>query len=147
MATRLLALIPHRTPFVFLDRVIANDTLQSSIVVASSVFRAAPTDPARRMHHDLLLVEAMGQAGCLILKQMDRFRDQTIVFTQLKNISMPPSPEPYETVEIHARVTKFTGARFGTVQAEAVVGSATIASAELGFAGVPDRGYSGKPKE
>jgi 3-hydroxyacyl-[acyl-carrier-protein] dehydratase len=67
-------LLPHRPPFLFVDRVVAEDTTQGTLVAEHDVDPAAEVFqghfPGHPVFPGVLLVEAMAQTGaCLLNRQ------------------------------------------------------------------------------
>ncbi|MCA9544157.1 MAG: 3-hydroxyacyl-ACP dehydratase FabZ [Myxococcales bacterium] len=126
------AVLPHRPPFLYLDRVIEAD-LDAGRCVAERTF--PPEEPFFAGHFPgapivpgVILVEAMAQTlAYLALRQHP---GQAVLLTGVDGCKLRKPVRPGETVRFTITVER---ARLGVVQAraEAAVGGAKVAQAQL----------------
>ena len=130
-----LALLPHRPPFLFIDRVMSID---ERAIVATRVFRPEEEFfrghfPGRPIVPGVLLVEAMAQAMALLVLQQQP--NQRVYLTGIDRARFRQPVLPGQEIEITVRIE---GARLGVFRAvaEVKVGRVRVADATLsGFAG------------
>jgi 3-hydroxyacyl-[acyl-carrier-protein] dehydratase len=129
-------ILPHRPPFLFIDRVVS---IEIERIVAVRTFR--PDEDYFRGHFPgnpivpgVLLLEAMAQAMAILAMQGDPGRQ--VYLTGVDRARFRHPVHPGQEVELNVRLE---GARMGIVraQAEARVAGARVADATLsGFIGM-----------
>lgn len=125
---RLVDLIPHRPPWLLVDRVVARD---GDSVAAER--RVAADDPllAGGELPELLVLEALAQtAACLNAGALGRHRGLLVAASR---VAFDGRAQAGDVIALHARKTATMGAlvRF---EAEARVGERVIARGEMTFA-------------
>ncbi|MCB1963211.1 MAG: 3-hydroxyacyl-ACP dehydratase FabZ [Rhodocyclaceae bacterium] len=132
--TEILKYLPHRYPFLLIDRVVEMEA-HKSIVALKNVTMNEPFFPGHFPHHPVmpgvLIVEAMAQAAAVLsFKSMDMMpdEDQVVYFAGIDKVRfkrpVTPGDQLVMTVEItnnKRNIFKYTGvARVdGQVAAEA----------------------------
>ena len=132
--TEILKYLPHRYPFLLIDRVVEME-VHKSIVALKNVTMNEPFFPGHFPHHPVmpgvLIVEAMAQAAAVLsFKSMDMMpdEDQVVYFAGIDKVRfkrpVTPGDQLVMTVEItnnKRNIFKYTGvARVdGQVAAEA----------------------------
>ena len=131
----ILRLLPHRYPFVMIDRIIDIRGEEHGIGIKNVTFNEPqflghfPDNPVMP---GVLLIEGMAQtAGVLCLRQMKSERRRAMYFLTIDKAKFRKPAVPGDTIEYH--VNKITHRRnMWWYRAEAKVGDALIAEAEVG---------------
>jgi UDP-3-O-[3-hydroxymyristoyl] N-acetylglucosamine deacetylase/3-hydroxyacyl-[acyl-carrier-protein] dehydratase len=132
---RVLDLLPHRYPFVMIDRVVE---LQDNDL--SAIKNVTINEPYFQGHYPgnpvmpgVLQVEAMAQAaGILLLKQKDK-DGKTALFMSCDKVKWRKPVRPGDQLLIKAKLTKVRGA-IACAEGECTVNGQVVSSAELMFA-------------
>jgi len=134
---RVLDLLPHRYPFVMIDRVL-EVTNEDELVALKNVTINEPYFqghyPGRPVMPGVLQIEAMAQAaGILLLRRLD-VGDSTIAFfMSADKVKFRQAVEPGDALQVHAKITKVRGNKLATATAECKVGGKVVSNAELMF--------------
>jgi beta-hydroxyacyl-ACP dehydratase FabZ len=128
-------LIPHRFPFLLVDRVI-DITEGESITAIQNVtmnewffqghFPGAPVMPG------VLIVEAMAQTGgVLMMKKLSGAEaPKAVYFMTINNVKFRKPVTPGDTLKFVVTITKMKGA-IGTMHGDAFVGEDKVAEADM----------------
>jgi beta-hydroxyacyl-ACP dehydratase FabZ len=128
-------LIPHRFPFLLVDRVI-DITEGESITAIKNVtmnewffqghFPGAPVMPG------VLIVEAMAQTGgVLMMKKLSGAEaPKAVYFMTINNVKFRKPVTPGDTLKFVVTITKMKGA-IGTMHGDAFVGEDKVAEADM----------------
>ncbi len=117
------AYLPHRAPFLFLDRIIRLEpgVAASALVRISSDCQSFPP---------LLLIEAMAQLGGIAAGQRE---GEGGILAAFDRVELPPAIMPGESVTVEVRIVKGFGTLF-LVDGTALAGGDPVASAQLTLA-------------
>ncbi|MDR1017201.1 MAG: 3-hydroxyacyl-ACP dehydratase FabZ [Lachnospiraceae bacterium] len=102
-------IIPHRYPFLLLDRVESLEPGKSIVakknVTANEEFFNGhfPQEPVMP---GVLIVEALAQAGAVALLSMDEFKGKTAYFGGLDKVKFRKKVVPGDTLELHVEIIK-----------------------------------------
>jgi 3-hydroxyacyl-[acyl-carrier-protein] dehydratase len=134
----ILTILPHRYPFLLIDKILDIDTEKGTIVAQKNVtineaffnghFPGAPIMPG------VLIVEAMAQAGGVLVNSRGEHSDDN--YALLLNIKEAKFRHPVKPGDI--LIIKCEGIHFsskgGRVHATAYVGEKVAVEGEMGFA-------------
>jgi len=133
--SEILARIPHRYPFLLVDR--AEDYRPSESIVGIKCVTI--NEPFFQGHFPdyavmpgVLIVEAMAQTGALLMSKslnVDR-AGKTILFTSLDNCRFRHPVRPGDVLRMNVRVLRARGGLF-KFEGKALVGDKTAAEAEF----------------
>jgi 3-hydroxyacyl-[acyl-carrier-protein] dehydratase len=132
---RVLASLPHRYPFLMVDRVIEIDGDNSAIGVKNVTI----TEPHFMGHFPgqpvmpgVLIIEAMAQtAGAICVLSQGWDRPNLVYFISIDNARFRKPVVPGDVLELHVRKTRNRG-NLWKYQAEGRVAGAVVAEAEIG---------------
>ncbi|NQW30537.1 MAG: bifunctional UDP-3-O-[3-hydroxymyristoyl] N-acetylglucosamine deacetylase/3-hydroxyacyl-ACP dehydratase [Ignavibacteria bacterium] len=134
----ILKLLPHRYPFVMVDRITEYDPENNRIVGIKNVTINEPQFtghfPDRPIFPGVLILEAMAQTGCLLLLAKDvDVEKKLVLFTGMNNVKFRSQVVPGDQIVMELVMTKF---RMNICQLEgkAYVGGTLVAQAELSAA-------------
>jgi UDP-3-O-[3-hydroxymyristoyl] N-acetylglucosamine deacetylase/3-hydroxyacyl-[acyl-carrier-protein] dehydratase len=134
---RVLDLLPHRYPFVMIDRVldVPNDdelVALKNVTINEPYFQGHY--PGRPVMPGVLQIEAMAQAAGILLLRRLEVGDNTIAFfMSADNVKFRQAVEPGDALHVHAKITKVRGNKLATATAQCKVAGKVVSSAELMF--------------
>ena len=139
---KILAMLPHRYPFLMVDKIIEYSPDQNRIVGVKNITFNEPEFmghfPNRPIFPGVLIMEAMAQTGCMLLisKGIDPEK-KLVVFTGMNNVKFRREVIPGDQLVMELEMTRF---RFNICQlvGKAYVNGQLAAEAEL-QAAVVDR--------
>lgn len=133
---RIREILPHRYPFLLIDRIIEIDLEKPSILGQKNVtmneaffqghFPEAPIMPG------VLILEALAQTGGILVHEKG-FTDKIALFLSVNQAKFRNPVKPGDVILLYAEGTVFSS-KGGRVKAKAMVGSKVAVEAELGFA-------------
>lgn len=133
---QILDLIPHRYPFVMVDR-IEEIIGEDEIIAIKNVTINEPYFtghfPGNPVMPGVLQLEAMAQtAGILMFKRNDG-TDKLAFFMSADKVKFRRAVKPGDQLRIHATITKNKGNKFISASVECSVADTKVSSAELMF--------------
>ena len=134
---RVLDILPHRYPFVMIDRVIefvSEDELVAlkNVTINEPYFQGHY--PGRPVMPGVLQVEAMAQAaGVLLLRKLPVEENKIAFFMSADKVKFRQAVEPGDSIEIRVKLIKIRGNKIATATGECKVGGKVVSSAELMF--------------
>jgi 3-hydroxyacyl-[acyl-carrier-protein] dehydratase len=139
--SKILSIIPHRYPFLLVDRVLESDGI-SHMVAIKNVTVNEPFFQGHFPEHPVmpgvLVVEALAQVGVILLFSCDENRDSKLVyFSGIDNCRFRQPVIPGDQLRLEITVLKHRP-RFYRMKGEARVNETLVAEAELSCA-VVDR--------
>ncbi len=132
---RILDTIPHRYPFVMIDRVVElnDDTLTAikNVTINEPFFQGHY--PGNPVMPGVLQIEAMAQAaGILLLRKMD-VENKVALFMSCDKVKWRKPVRPGDQLNIKVRMTKLRGS-IACAEGECTVAGQIVSSADLMFA-------------
>lgn len=136
---RVLDMLPHRYPFVMIDRVtefVGDDALVAikNVTINEPYFQGH--FPGRPVMPGVLQIEAMAQAaGILVLRVIGEV-DRTSYFMSCDKVKFRRAVEPGDQLEIRIKLIKIResrGQKIGVAAGQCLVDNKTVSSAELMF--------------
>lgn len=133
---QILNLIPHRYPFVMLDRVteIVNE---NELVAIKNVTINEPYFqghfPGRPVMPGVLQLEAMAQAAGFLMLRLTSNDNKVCYFMSADKVKFRRAVTPGDQVVIRAKLVKTRGAKIGIAECSCSVGSEVVSSAEIMF--------------
>jgi UDP-3-O-[3-hydroxymyristoyl] N-acetylglucosamine deacetylase/3-hydroxyacyl-[acyl-carrier-protein] dehydratase len=136
---RVLDLLPHRYPFVMIDRVVEMKELElvaiKNVTINEPFFQGHY--PGNPVMPGVLQIEAMAQAaGILLLRQKDK-DGKTALFMSCDKVKWRKPVRPGDQLLIKVKLTKVRGA-IACAEGECSVNGQAVSSADLMFAIVED---------
>ncbi|MDP4610653.1 MAG: bifunctional UDP-3-O-[3-hydroxymyristoyl] N-acetylglucosamine deacetylase/3-hydroxyacyl-ACP dehydratase [Opitutales bacterium] len=134
---RVLDTLPHRYPFVMIDKVIeivSEDELVAlkNVTINEPYFQGHY--PGRPVMPGVLQVEAMAQAaGVLLLRKLPVEENKIAFFMSVDKVKFRQAVEPGDSIEIRVKLIKIRGNKIATATGECKVAGKTVSSAELMF--------------
>jgi UDP-3-O-[3-hydroxymyristoyl] N-acetylglucosamine deacetylase / 3-hydroxyacyl-[acyl-carrier-protein] dehydratase len=134
---RILDTIPHRYPFVMVDRVvefIGNDELVAikNVTINEPYFMGHfPENPVMP---GVLQLEAMAQAAGIVMLRRTGNVGKTAFFMSADKVKFRRPVRPGDQIIINAKITKVRGEKMAVAECNCTVGGQVVSSAELMFA-------------
>jgi len=134
--TAIEAIIPHRYPFLLVDRVEEFEPGVSAVGyldVSEDMFWVPGHFPEYAVMPGVLIVEALAQAGAVALLSLDANKGKLAFFAGIDKVRFKRQVVPGDTVRLECRITKTRGP-IGFGEATASVDGELACSGELMFA-------------
>jgi 3-hydroxyacyl-[acyl-carrier-protein] dehydratase len=136
----ILDFLPHRYPFLLIDRVIAFEPTKRLVAIKNVTINEPFFQghfPGLPIMPGVLVVEAMAQAGAIIMLAEIADRDnKLIVFTGIERAKFRQSVTPGDQLHIEVNVLSFRS-RAGRIEGRAFVGDKLACEATLTCMVVP----------
>ena len=134
---RILDTIPHRYPFVMLDRIvefIGNDELVAlkNVTINEPYFMGH--FPGNPVMPGVLQLEAMAQAAGIVMLRRTGNSGKTAFFMSADKVKFRKPVRPGDQIIINAKITKVRGEKLAAAECNCTVGGQVVSSAELMFA-------------
>lgn len=143
---RILDVLPHRYPFVLIDRVLEFKS-EDELIALKNVTINEPYFqghfPGMPVMPGVLQVEAMAQAAGIMMLRKIGEADKLAFFMSCDKVKFRRAVVPGDQLEIHVKLTKSResrGQRIGVATAESKVNGKVVSSAELMFSIVDSGG-------
>lgn len=130
------AIIPHRDPFLLLDRVeemVPGVSAVAYLEVRESAFWVPGHFPDYAVMPGVLIVEALAQAGAVALLSLEGNRGKIAFFAGIDKVRFKRQVRPGDTLRLECAITKLRGP-IGFGEAQASVDGELACSGELMFA-------------
>lgn len=129
-------ILPHRYPFLLVDKVTACEPGVScdavKCVTANEPFFQGHF-PGQPIMPGVLLLEALAQTGAISILLKEENKGKLVLFGGVKNARFRRQVVPGDVLKLHCEIKKMYGA-MGIGEAEAVVDGKTAVKAEITFA-------------
>lgn len=134
---RVMDLLPHRYPFVMVDRVI-EVVNEDELVALKNVTINEPFFqghyPGRPVMPGVLQIEAMAQAaGLLLLRRLPVEDNRIAFFMCVDKVKFRQAVEPGDSIKIRVKLAKIRKNKIATASGECILNDKVVSSAELMF--------------
>ena len=131
----IMDIIPHRYPFLFVDRVEINEDGRSGIGyknVTMNEYYFQGHFPGKPVMSGVIIIETMAQPGPVILPSKDDFRGRIPYFAGINKFRFKKVVKPGDQLRIEVEIIKMRGT-VGIGQGKAFVGEDLAAEGEFIF--------------
>jgi UDP-3-O-[3-hydroxymyristoyl] N-acetylglucosamine deacetylase/3-hydroxyacyl-[acyl-carrier-protein] dehydratase len=133
----LMQILPHRYPFLMVDRIIRFEgdnkiTGVKSVTINEPFFQGH--FPGHPVMPGVLQVEAMAQVACILLFRLAKTSGRLGYFMSADQVKFRKPVVPGDTLFIHAELTKSRGNRLARANCHCIVNDAVVSEGELMFA-------------
>jgi 3-hydroxyacyl-[acyl-carrier-protein] dehydratase len=130
------ALLPHRYPFLLVDRIIENRPGEKAVGIKNVTINEPFFQghfPGRPIMPGVLIVEAMAQVGGIVLLQMADLKDKLSLFAGIDKVRFRRPVVPGDQLVMTVELVCIKQRRFGKMQARAEVNGQLVSEGELMF--------------
>lgn len=137
--TDIQQIIPHREPFIFVDRIVEVEWGKRAVGILDDVARPEYDFwlrghfPAMQVMPGALIVEALAEVGAVAALGLPANRGKIAMLTGIENCRFRGMATPGTQVRLEATLTRLRG-NYGWGRCEASVDGKVIAVADLSFA-------------
>ncbi len=133
---QILDLLPHRYPFVMIDRVTevkSDDELVAikNVTINEPFFQGH--FPGRPVMPGVLQIEAMAQAAGILMLRRVSAENKVAFFMSADKVKFRQAVVPGDQLEVNVKLTKSRGHKIGVAEGVCRVGGKVVSSAELMF--------------
>jgi UDP-3-O-[3-hydroxymyristoyl] N-acetylglucosamine deacetylase / 3-hydroxyacyl-[acyl-carrier-protein] dehydratase len=133
----LMQSLPHRYPFLMVDRIISFEgdnkvTGVKSVTINEPFFQGH--FPGHPVMPGVLQLEAMAQVACILLFRLAKDSSRLGYFMSADEVKFRKPVLPGDTLFIHAELTKARGNRLAKAKCHCLVNNAIVSEGELMFA-------------
>jgi len=128
-------IIPHRYPFLLVDRIIELEEGKSAVGiknVSSNEPYFQGHFPGHPIMPGVLIMEALAQVGAVLILKMPEFAGHLALFAGLDEVKFKRQVIPGDQLRLEVELIKFRKT-FGVAQGKAYVGEALAAEGTLKF--------------
>ena len=129
-------IIPHRYPFLLIDRVEELEAGQSCVALKNVSMNEPFFQghfPAEPVMPGVLIIEALAQAGAVAILSLDQYKGKTAYFGGIKNARFKRKVVPADQLRLEVKITSMR-MNMGLGVGTAYVGDEVAATGELIFA-------------
>jgi 3-hydroxyacyl-[acyl-carrier-protein] dehydratase len=132
----ILGILPHRYPFMLVDRIVEMDIEAKSIVGCKNLTFNEPFFqghfPSEPIMPGVMQLEAMAQVSGILLNKVSQKEGEIAYFMSIDKAKFRRKVVPGDTLRMEIRVTRMRS-RMAAVEAKAYVGDDLASQAELMF--------------
>lgn len=134
-SNQIMAIIPHRYPFLLVDRVDEMDetSIKAIKAVSANEMHFMGHFPEHHVMPGVLIVEALAQAGAIVLLSRDEFKGKIAFFAGIEKMKFRRQVIPGDVLVLEVSLTKIKGP-VGIAEARCTVNGEVCASGTLKFA-------------
>lgn len=134
-SNQIMEIIPHRYPFLLVDRVDAMDETSITAIkaVSTNEMHFLGHFPEHHVMPGVLIVEALAQAGAIVLLSRDEFKGKIAFFAGIEKMKFRRQVIPGDVLTLEVSLTKIKGP-VGIAEAKCSVNGEVCASGTLKFA-------------
>jgi UDP-3-O-[3-hydroxymyristoyl] N-acetylglucosamine deacetylase/3-hydroxyacyl-[acyl-carrier-protein] dehydratase len=133
---QVMEILPHRYPFLMVDRIIGFEGDMKIIGVKSVTINEPFFQghfPGHPVMPGVLQVEAMAQVASILLFKLTKTTSRVGYFMSADEVKFRKPVFPGDTIFIHAEVIKHRGNRLAKARCQCVVNDAVVSEGELMF--------------
>jgi 3-hydroxyacyl-[acyl-carrier-protein] dehydratase len=139
--TDIQKIIPHRYPFLLVDRIEELEEGKKAVGIKNVTFNEPFFQghfPGNPIMPGVLIIEALAQVGAVAILSIEGNRGKLGVFTGIDKVRFRKQVKPGDVLRLEAELTAFKRG-MGKAIATAYVGDKVVASGELMFAVVENK--------
>src|SRR5437016_13623882 len=133
---QVMQILPHRFPFLMVDRIISFETETKCVGVKSVTINEPFFQghfPGHPVMPGVMQVEAMAQVASILLFKLAKTTSRIGYFMSADEVKFRKPVLPGDTIFIHAELTKSRGERLAKAKCHCVVNDAIVSEGELMF--------------
>ncbi len=128
-------IIPHRNPFLLVDRIIEMEEGKRAVGIKN----VSANEPFFQGHFPglpimpgVLIMEALAQVGCVLILKMPEYHDYLVLFAGLDDVKFKRKIIPGDQLRLEMELVRLRKS-FGVAQGKAYVGEALAAEGIIKF--------------
>ncbi len=132
----ILDTIPHRYPFVMIDRILEFKNKDELIALKNVTFNEPYFNghfPGQPVMPGVLQVEAMAQAAGILMMRRVNSGNKIAFFMSCDKVKFRKTVEPGDQLEIHVKIIKTRGDKLAVAEGKCYVDGKVVSNAELMF--------------
>ncbi len=133
---QILEILPHRFPFLMVDRIISFETETKCVGVKTVTINEPFFQghfPGHPVMPGVMQIEAMAQVASILLFKLAKTTSRIGYFMSADAVKFRKPVLPGDTIFVHAELTKSRGERLAKAKCHCVVNDAVVSEAELMF--------------
>src|SRR5437588_7701888 len=133
---QVMQILPHRFPFLMVDRIISFETETKCVGVKSVTINEPFFQghfPGHPVMPGVMQVEAMAQVASILLFKLTKSSSRVGYFMSADQVKFRKPVFPGDTMFIHAELTRSRGERLAKAKCHCVVNDAVVSEGELMF--------------
>ena len=130
----ILDILPHRYPFVMIDRVVEIKGAEELVAIKNVTFNEPYFNghfPGNPVMPGVLQLEAMAQAAGVLVVRWNNWVPKPAFFMSADNVKFRKPVRPGDQLRIHAKLTKVRGGKIAAAEVSCSVDGQVVSSAEL----------------
>jgi 3-hydroxyacyl-[acyl-carrier-protein] dehydratase len=135
-ATQIQAIIPHRYPFLLVDRIVELETGKRAVGIKNVTINESYFQghfPDYPVMPGVLIVEALAQVGAVAVLSMEENKGKLAFFAGIDEFRFKEQVKPGDSLELEVEMTRLRGS-IGKGHAVARVAGKVVAEGDLLFA-------------
>lgn len=128
-------IIPHRYPFLLIDKVIITEAMKKGIgykCVSGNEDCIQGHFPGKPVMPNVLIVEAMAQTAAVIILSLPQFKDKMAYFMTINAVKFIKQAFPGDVLELKIEAQSIK-TKYGKIRGEAYINNTLAAEAEFTF--------------
>lgn len=134
--TEILKIIPHRYPFLLIDKVISIEENKNIVAIKNVTFNEPFFQghfPGRPIMPGVLILEALAQTGATVVLAKEENKGKIALFVGANNVKFRKMVVPGDILRLECEILKYR-ANFGVAKCVATVENEIACEAEISFA-------------
>ena len=130
----ILDILPHRYPFVMIDRVVEIKGAEELVAIKNVTFNEPYFNghfPGNPVMPGVLQLEAMAQAAGILIVRWNNWVPKPAFFMSADKVKFRKPVRPGDQLRIHAKLSKVRGGKIAIASAECSVDGVVVSSADL----------------
>lgn len=130
-------ILPHRAPFLLVDRIIEIDPFKSAVGIKNVTYNEPQFHghfPHKAIMPGVLILEAMAQVGGIAMLYPEEHRGKIALFGGMENVKFKRPVVPGDQLVMKAKLLQVVRSTFGKLHAEAFVDDKLVAQGDFIFA-------------
>jgi UDP-3-O-[3-hydroxymyristoyl] N-acetylglucosamine deacetylase/3-hydroxyacyl-[acyl-carrier-protein] dehydratase len=137
----ILDILPHRYPFVMIDRVVEIKGAEEIVAIKNVTFNEPYFNghfPGNPVMPGVLQLEAMAQAAGILVVRLNNWVSRPAFFMSADKVKFRKPVRPGDQLQIHAKLTKVRSGKIAVAEATCSVDGQVVSSADLMIAMVEE---------
>ncbi len=128
-------IIPHRYPFLLVDRVLEMDETSITAIknISANEMQFMGHFPEHHVYPGVMIMESLAQAGAIVLLSKDEYKGKIAYFAGMDKVKFRQQVVPGDQLKLEVELIRLKGS-IGIADAKASVEGKVVASGVLKFA-------------